>query len=338
MTAPVTFVPAPTPERFRLALTGPERSQLAGLAEQLTGPSIGGATGTVGRLVDDPDWLELARGLSCRLPVRLREAIRAYRHDPGPDGTLLVRGLPIDPSRLPTTPTVAESVQRTATVPAAVAVLVGMQLGELVAYRDEKGGALVQDVLPVPGRELSQSNAGSVPLHLHVENAFHAARPDYVGLICLRNGLRGQAGTLVVSIRQVLAALSPADAAVLRQPRFLTAPPPSFHRGEVTAAHSVLDGCPDDPDICLDLHATQALDDRARAALDRLRAAMERAATALVLAPGEMALLDNRLVLHGRTRFTPRYDGQDRWLHRIYVHLDYRRSRALRACNGAVLV
>jgi L-asparagine oxygenase len=329
MTASAAPVAGLTGSQPTVALTGSERCELADIAQRLVD--------TPPRLVDDAGWLAAARALSCRLPVRLREAIRQYRHDPGPDATLLLSGLPIAPDRLPATPAVAESAQRIATVPAALAVLVGVQLGEIVAYRDEKNGALVQDVLPVPGFERSQSNAGSVPLELHVENAFHELRPDYVGLICLRNDPGNEAGTLVVSIRRVLARLSPADRTVLAQPRFRTAAPPSFRRGGAGAAHPVLGGCPDDPDIRLDVHATVALDDEAGEALRRLGATMHAAATPLVFRPGEMALLDNRLVLHGRTRFTPRYDGQDRWLHRVYVHLDNRRSRSVRPGNGAVL-
>jgi L-asparagine oxygenase len=57
-----------------------------------------------------------------------------------------------------------------------------------------------------------------------------------------------------------------------------------------------------------------------------------------VLEPGDMVFVDNRLVVHGRIAFWPRYDGTDRWLHRIFVHLDNRRSRSRRVGNGAVLV
>jgi L-asparagine oxygenase len=329
----VLAMPAPpaagTDLAFRVSLDRVERLVLAGLMQQLVNPPSA--------RVDDPAWLERARTLGCHLPVRLREAIRRYRHDPGTDGILVLSGLPIDPARLPDTPTAPESVQRIATVPAALAVAIGTQLGEIVAYRDEKGGALVQDVVPVPGFELSQSNAGSVPLQLHVENAFHDAAPDYVGLICLRNDDANAAGTMVVSIRRVVDLLAEEDRTVLRQSRFLTAPPPSFHRGTATAPHPVLGGCPDDPDVRLDVHATRPQDVEAGRALERLCLAMEQATTCLTLRPGDMALLDNRVVLHGRTRFTPRYDGQDRWLHRVYIQLDNRRSRSFRSGNGAVL-
>ncbi|MBY8851239.1 hypothetical protein K7G98_24000, partial [Saccharothrix sp. MB29] len=117
---------------------------------------------------------------------------------------LLVRGLPVDPARLPPTPARPGSVQRTATVPASSAVLVALHLGEPMAFREEKSGALVQDVVPVPGMEETQGNAGSVPLTMHVENAFHPDRPDYVGLLCLRNDHDNVAGLRVASVRRAL--------------------------------------------------------------------------------------------------------------------------------------
>lgn len=50
--------------------------------------------------------------------------------------------------------------------------LVACGLGDLAAYRAEKSGALVQDVVPVPGRERFSGNAGSALLTFHNENAF----------------------------------------------------------------------------------------------------------------------------------------------------------------------
>ncbi|MGW6916286.1 TauD/TfdA family dioxygenase [Kitasatospora sp. NPDC054939] len=315
---------------LRLDLEAAERAELGLLADRLA------AAGS--RMIDDPRWLEDARVLSCLLPVRLREVVRRYRHDPGEDGLLILGNLPVDEGALPETPTVAESVERVATVPAAVATLVGLQLGEVIAYREEKSGALVQNIVPVQGREFSQSNAGSVPLELHVENAFHPHRPDYVGLLCLRNDHTGTAGTLVSSIRRALQLLSPEDKHVLNQPRFVTAPPPSFQSGDATPVHAVLDGDIADPNVRVDFSATTPLDDDAKPALERLRDAFLEVSDSLVLQSGEMAFVDNRVSIHGRTAFTPRYDGRDRWLHRTFVHLDNRRTRSHRAGNGAVLV
>ncbi|GAU68938.1 malate synthase [Streptomyces sp. NBRC 110611] len=316
-------------DAYRLRLTDAEREELAALARKLTE--------TAPALVDDPGWLAAARHLSSRLPVRLLDTVRTYRHDPGADGTLLLSGLPIDEDALPDTPDVAESVQREATVPAATAVLIGLQLGEIVAYREEKSGALVQNVVPVRGLEASQSNAGSVPLEFHIENAFHPYRPDFVGLTCLRQAVGQNAGTTVASIRRALPLIEESDRRVLHQARFVTVPPPSFRSGSETPARPVLDGSPDDPNIVVDFHATTALDDEAKQVLERLRATMMDISASVELSAGELVFVDNRVVLHGRAPFTPNYDGRDRWLQRIFVHLDNRRTRVLRADNGAVM-
>jgi L-asparagine oxygenase len=325
-----TFPRIPRPEsEYHLELTDAERSELGSLAEQLAQTPPG--------LLDDAGWLDHARDLSCSIPVRLMEAVRRYRHDSGQEGTLFAANLPIDESALPKTPEVRESVERGATVPAAVSMLIGLQLGELVAYSEEKAGALVQNVIPVRGLEESQSNSGSTELELHVENAFHPHRPDYIGLMCLRNDHAKKAGTLVASMRQALPLLRESDREVLQEMRFVTAMPPSFRSGGDTAAHAVLDGSRDDPNVRLDLSATTPLDDEAKQVLERLRLVLAEVVSSLVLQSGEMAFLDNHVVLHGRTHFLPRYDGRDRWLHRVYVHLDNRLSKPGRVGNSPVV-
>ncbi|MFY1598578.1 TauD/TfdA family dioxygenase [Micromonospora sp. WMMD737] len=290
------------------------------------------------RLVDSPAWLETARELSSNLPVRLRQMVRRFAWDPGPDAVLLVRNLPVDADELPRTPTVAGSAQRESTVPAAAQVLLGLQLGELIAFKEEKSGALVQDVVPVPGMEKFQGNAGSVTLSMHVENAFHVYRPDYVGLHCLRNDHDNVAGLQVTSIRNALPLLSEQVRKVLHEPRFVTEPPASF--GDLRSApepHGILSGSPEDPDVQVDFQSSFPLDPEATQALSMLGDALRTVRRTFILEPGDLAFVDNRLALHGRTEFTPRYDGYDRWLQRIFVHRDFRRSRALRPQDGNVL-
>src|SRR5437868_7149618 len=148
-----------------LALTSAEHAELRALADRLT--AIGP------QRVDAPEWVAEARALSCRIPERLREVLRGFRNDPGSDGMMLISGLPVGEETLPPTPTVPGSVERVATMAAAVQALLTLQLGEIVAFRNEKSGALVQNVVPVPGKEESQSNAGAEVLEMHVENAFH---------------------------------------------------------------------------------------------------------------------------------------------------------------------
>lgn len=304
-----------------------ERTDIELLAERLTTVSPG--------LVDDPAWLAAARDASCHLPARLRERIRRFRGDPGPHGLLHLRGLPVRPA-VPT-PNVAGSVERKATLSSAVLSLCMLSLGEVIAFRNEKSGALVQNVVPVPGQEAHQSNAGSTMLEMHVENVHHDHRPDFVSLLCLRNDHEDQAGLQAASIRDALPLVSLAHRRILAEPRFQSTPPSSFAGSGQHPVHPVLRGAFEDPDIRVDFVNTHPMDDGAAAAMAGLRKAIDTVRTKLVLSAGDLAIVDNRVTLHGRTAFAPRYDGQDRWLQRAFVHIDHRRSRGLRDGDGNVL-
>lgn len=311
-----------------IALTDGERAELEILAAHAAGLPPG--------RIDDRSWVAAVRELASLLPVRLRQTLRRFTWDAGPDAAMLLRNLPVGTEE--DTPAVKGSVQRTPAVPSSVAALIALHMGELTAFREEKSGALVQDVVPVPGMESFQGNAGSTTLSMHVENAFHDNRPDYVGLLCLRNDHDGVAGLQTASIRNALALVDEAHRAVLHQPRFVTEAPGSFGGSAAPPAPSgILRGHPEDPDVVVDFESTRPLDDDAARAMRALGIALSEVRQTHILEPGDFAFVDNRLALHGRTSFRPRYDGRDRWLHRVFVHLDFRRSRALRPANGQVI-
>ena len=319
-----------TADAMRIGLTDHEQDQLVGLATSLAVTEPG--------LVDDPGWQKRSRTASSLLPARLTSILREFRHDSGPAGTLTVTNLPLGPEPLPPTPVIPDSTEPTASIPATLATLLGNHLGTLTAYRDEKHGALVQNVVPVPTLATTQSNGGSVDLELHTENAFHPHRPDFLALLCLRPAHTGPVGTRVASIRHVIPLLDPTIRRTLSASRFITEAPPSFHSNQRSEAHAVLTGAHEDPDICVDFHATRGIDHQACEALTHLRRSLMSIHVEVELRAGDMVFLDNRIVVHGRVAFTPRYDGTDRWLHRIFIHLDHRRTRPQRPHNGLVLV
>lgn len=301
--------------------------QVARLARQLTDTAPG--------LLDAPSWVAAARDLSCALPVALRSALRNFSAHSGQAGALQIHGLPV--GSLPPTPNQRESVEREATVHASALVLCAMVMGEVVAFEAEKHGALVQNVVPVPGQELTQGNSGSVNLEMHTENAFHLHRPDFVALFCLRQDPDGDAGLRLASVRRAVGLLSAEERGILAEPLFKTDPPPSFNGSGGSVAHGILSGAFEDPNVQVDFHATAPLDERAARAMAALREALHSVCDTVYFAPGDLAIVDNRVALHGRTAYSPRYDGQDRWLHRVFIHTDIRRSRAMRNGGGHVI-
>jgi L-asparagine oxygenase len=79
-----------------------------------------------------------------------------------------------------------------------------------------------------------------------------------------------------------------------------------------------------------DADLTTGEDADAQRALDLLTSAAAAHHTTVVLRPGDLLVIDNHAAVHGRTAFTPRFDGTDRWLQRTFVVDDLAPSAAER--------
>lgn len=278
------------------------------------------------------DLLHTVELAAAALPSAVRRALIAFRDESNTSGTLLLRGLPV--GTLPPTPDhPADEPAWTEVAVATLSQLMVMSvLGRSISYSDEKDGNLVQDVSPKRGAETRQENSGSILLELHTEDGFHPAPPHFLSLICLRGDRDGVAATVTAGIGDVLPALDAATIATLRRPEFRTKFSSSFvHDTDelvLTRPMPVLCGPEASPDLRVDFHGTIGTTPAAKAALARLEDAMLGALKGLVLEPGELIILDNRRTVHGRTDFTPRYDGQDRWLRRSFALADLRPVRS----------
>jgi L-asparagine oxygenase len=225
----------------------------------------------------------------------------------------------------------------------AMAALLGSPFG----WRSLQDGSLVQDVLPVPGSESLHLGIGSrVDLELHTESAFDEHSPSFILLSCVRN--HDRTPTFVSS----MAWIDPTEARL--QPLFAStfgipargpidanaAASNHFDHGvDSSDLQPVLYGDVSAPYLSFDtFYFERPQDPAAASALIRLEELLQERAASVQLEPGDVLLLDNRRVVHGRPSFAPRYDGTDRWLKRVCVTSDLRRSRALRcSADSAVL-
>lgn len=274
------------------------------------------------------------------LPERVVRALSGFRATGNPFGTLLLRNVPVDEDVPPTPADGYLSDWGLMPVATLVQLAVATCLGDVIAYREEKRGGLVQDIVPVRGAEERQENSGSVLLELHTENGFHPFKPDFVTMLCVRPDHARTARTTTVAISRVLPHLSVGCVEVLRQPLFRIRYSSSF-TADGTSGYSaplaVLSGPESDPELVADFHAMEPVTPAAVAALDELRTALLGRLTGTVLDRGALLVVDNRTTLHGRTRFEPRYDGRDRWLRRCFTVVDLRRSRGARPAGSRVV-
>ncbi len=267
-----------------------------------------------------------------QLPTGTLQQILDFGRHPDTPGVGHVRGLPVDP-RLPRTPGDGWPSPDKPTY-VAEGVLLGLSglIGEPVGFLTEKNGRLVHDVVPVEGGATTQTNQGSsVFLNFHndiVHDAtgrYDLASPDFLVLSCLRADHEGSAGTYYADARDICGAVDERTRETLRSPLFRMNAPGSYVRdvaggGEVLSDPVPMISGPEAfPEVAAAANGIRPLNDEARSALDRLQAACREVAHEVYLRPGQALLINNRKGLHARSRFTARYDGQDRWLQRTYV-------------------
>jgi Fe(II)/alpha-ketoglutarate-dependent arginine beta-hydroxylase len=309
---------------------------------------------------EDSDFLITLHEHARRLPSRIYRELNQFKYKPGPRARLLIDGLPINDAALGPTPakwggedTVSRCLDQ-----CLVACLYSAVLGDLFAWSTQQDGKVIHDVFPIRKDENEQLGTGSLQdISWHIEDAFHEFRGDYCAFFCLRNpdNVPTTVGTPDFS------QLTDDELDELFTPQFLIKPDNSHlpqHESESrrlarieqqseVIEHSyqqmvlrrsepesiaVLFGNRSEPFIRIDPYfmstPSQA---KAAAALAKLIQLIEDAIEDAVLQPGEIMLMDNYRMVHGRRKFKPRYDGTDRWFKRINITRDLRRSAAMRS-------
>ena len=182
--------------------------------------------------------------------------------------------------------------------------------------------------MPIEGHENKMIGAGSDrELIWHTEDARFSYWGDYIGLMCLRNP--EAVPTTFALINEVQ--LDPDQVEVLFEPRFVFRPDPSHPSDSGVEKASVLFGDPKSPYVRFDPYCMDQPEDEAtRSAIDYLIRAIDENLTSVALLPGECLFIDNYRAVHGRSSFKARFDGTDRWLKRINIARDLRKSRAVR--------
>jgi Fe(II)/alpha-ketoglutarate-dependent arginine beta-hydroxylase len=311
-----------------------------------------------------PEFLRDAPVVAHELPRRLRQFLGEMRTRES-TAVCVVSGVTVDDAAIGPTPVGrAVAAARAATHREELwLVLCGSLLGDVFGWATQQNGAIVHDIAPVRGHEHSQLGSGSAGLlWWHTEEAFHPYKCDYLGLLCLRN--HDRVPTTFATADGM--ALDDEVLRVLFEPRFLIKPddshltaeqppdPPTEEERRLLAAAiermaqmngrpqrvPVLYGAPSSPYLSIDPFYMEVPegDAEARAALETLSGAIDARIREVTLTPGEILLIDNRRAVHGRRPFEARYDGTDRWLKRINVTRDLRRSRAHRATSESRVI
>lgn len=332
-----------------IVLTEEERSSIKGILKELNAQYSS---------VEDAGFLKDASLHAHGLPRRLRAFLNDFKTLEQPPGICVISGYEVDEGKIGETPAHWKYKQNGARTleEEMLLVLFGALLGDVLAWSTQQDGRVVHDVLPIRGHEHEQLGSSSHELLTwHNEDAFHPYRCDYLGMLCLRNPDR--VATTVACLDDVN--LDDIKVETLFEPRFTIRPDESHLKknrsdtnnlapdtGDVLESAyeritrmnrspeklAVLFGHPASPYVRLDPYFMDALaeDPEGQRELDKLIQRIDAHITDLVMHTGDFVFIDNYRVVHGRRSFKARFDGQDRWLKRINVARDLRKSRAMR--------
>ncbi|WP_344456229.1 guanitoxin biosynthesis L-enduracididine beta-hydroxylase GntD [Actinocorallia aurantiaca] len=332
----------------RIRLTEEEAAAIAVLVDEV--------------LDEDPDTpLELrVERLEVRaheLPERLRSVLAGFRVSGRPYGGFVISGLPVDEGGVGPTPTDYTDEPRGREVDRAgcVLLMIGSLLGDPFSYLTQQRGRMILDVFPVDGHEDSQLGSSStVLLEWHNEDAFHPYRADWIMLLGMRN--HDRVPTMFAPLQDL--ELKPETRELLFQDRYVIKPDES-HTAEFNADTTgydndaevveeafarvrrmnsdpvrvpILSGDPQAPFVRLDpaFMERDLGDPQAEHSLGEVIGQFDERIRDVVLGPGEMLIIDNLRAVHGRRPFKARYDGTDRWLRRINVTADLRKTEGRR--------
>ncbi len=230
-------------------------------------------------------------------------------------------------------------------------VLCASLLGYPIGWSTQQAGNIVHEIFPIKEHEYDQLGFSSKEnLDWHTEDAFHPLRGDYIALMCMRNPTNTP--TMICSNTEIDLTLDKykplfepifkirPDNSHLQQPTTeedtkLNSAKKNMHKmNEDPETISVLFGDPQKPYWRLDPYFMETPEDiQAKFALESLIEDINRHLTKVVLLPGETLFCDNYRCVHGRPPFSAKYDGLDRWLKRLNIVRDIRKSRAVRKCD-----
>lgn len=223
---------------------------------------------------------------------------------------------------IPETPLTPLSEKCDLSIPKKLLISAALKYGYPVSYIQEQEGSLIQNVIPVHKTEYEQiSTSSKVQLALHTETAFHPHKPDYVMLLCLRGD--PTAVTTYADVDDIVQLLDNEMISYLQDFAYCTGVDESFkgldkkYKEVILPVLKKIDN--NEYNLLYDEDLMKPTNILASMALEKFSEAVSKCTKEIVLKTGDLLIINNNKVIHGRKPFQPKYDGTDRWVQRVLV-------------------
>ena len=302
-----------------------------------------------------PDlYCSQVKSTSQHVPQRLRALLQNFADKGSNTGFLLIRRILV--GEIPSTPENNNCKIGEQTILAKIQSILVSVISSMIAYEAEGYGRLFQDVIPVKSMEKNQTSiSSSVELEIHTEQAFSKLRPDILSLACLRGN--AEAYTYILPVRSIVNNVTETELEMLKTPLWNTGVDLSFKlnghefiEGDIRGPMSIIRGNKDprlenedprliidDPLLVFDQDLMTGITDESNEMIKKIVDIYYKHRLSHNLTPGEIIFIDNNRAVHGRSPFTPKYDGLDRFLVRCFGVYNYEYSAYARE-NGARVI
>ena len=302
-----------------------------------------------------PDlYCSQVKSASQHFPQRLRALLQNFADKGSNTGFLLIRRIPV--GEIPSTPENNNCKIGEQTTLAKIQSIFVSIISSMIAYEAEGYGRLFQDVIPVKSMEKNQTSiSSSVELEIHTEQAFSKLRPDILSLACLRGNEK--AYTYILPVQSIINNVTETELEMLKTPLWNTGVDLSFKlnghefiEGDIRGPMSIIRGNKDprlenedprliidDPLLVFDQDLMTGITDESNEMIKKIVDIYYKHRLSHNLTPGEIIFIDNNRAVHGRSPFTPKYDGLDRFLVRCFGVYNYEYSAYARENGGRMI-
>jgi hypothetical protein len=269
----------------------------------------------------EQEAIEITRRL---LPKSLYNLLRHLKNGNNEFGAILFKNTPQDTNLIGTPEdTNFDYNSKRSFVSEAFAVGIASVLGEVYAYKNEKGGNKIHNNFLTKKGINTVSNEGMLLIPFHIEDVHTAPfHPDYVMLNCLRGNK--DANTYLINSSEIIKHLSEEEIIQLYKNEFYTTPPQSFG-GDADGNGNlmpILSGDLKQPIMFVEFTDTRGVTHKANKVLQSFKSiCMEKSSKLEVnLSSGDLLLFDNRVNIHSRNAYKEDVTSQNkRWLQRLFI-------------------
>lgn len=261
-------------------------------------------------------FLQKATLLGMYLPEDLRTFIENFKSGKLENDIFIIKNLPVDKDI--TTPEKNTFFIGENTKLSRCQAIINQCIGEMVAYEAEADGHLFQDMMPNKLLKDSQTSLGSnTELELHTEQAFSDVKPDYLSLACLKGDM--QAKTYYLHLNHILENISIEEKELLENKLWNIGVDLSF----------VMNGCSSkergplsiiqNNQLIFDQDLMKGTTSQATELIKKIIDIYYKNREHYILKTGDLLILNNNKLVHGRSDFQAKFDGTDRFIIRSFI-------------------